>query len=424
MDSNDTRKHHRINWRIYFWLIFFGWTLTLTLSYVANQTQYHAEIKEMARIQTRSAIDRDILFRQWNSMVGGVYVKITATQLPNKYLTIPERDVTTRSGVDLTLINPSYMTRQIHELGSRTLGLRGHITSLSPLRPQNSPDEWERVGLEMFHNKAKEFSGIHEIDGKTYMRLIKPLIVTKGCLRCHADQGYKIGDIIGGLSVSVPMAPFYTIQNFHLKHVLIWHCSVWFIAILIMSYWAHRLSDQIKKRQYAQEELRQQAMHDVLTGLPNRRLFFDRLNQALKRSRRDKNSVALLYVDLDGFKQVNDSFGHDVGDGLLKKVSETLMTCIREGDTLARLGGDEFCAILSHIETDDDATVVAVRIVNALKKDFNIENRSCRIGASIGISITPTDGETSAELLKNADSAMYAVKKQGKDGFLRYYVGC
>ena len=117
MDSNDTRKHHRINWRIYFWLIFFGWTLTLTLSYVANQTQYHAEIKEMARIQTRSAIDRDILFRQWNSMVGGVYVKITATQLPNKYLTIPERDVTTRSGVDLTLINPSYMTRQIHELG-------------------------------------------------------------------------------------------------------------------------------------------------------------------------------------------------------------------------------------------------------------------------------------------------------------------
>ena len=113
MDSNDTRKHHRINWRIYFWLIFFGWTLTLTLSYVANQTQYHAEIKEMARIKTRSAIDRDILFRQWNSMVGGVYVKITATQLPNKYLTIPERDVTTRSGVDLTLINPSYMTRQI-----------------------------------------------------------------------------------------------------------------------------------------------------------------------------------------------------------------------------------------------------------------------------------------------------------------------
>lgn len=424
MDFNETRKHRRINWRIYFWIILGGWTLIFALSYVANRAQYQLEIQEMARIQARSAIDRDILFRQWNAMLGGVYVKITETQQPNRYLDVPERDITTRSGMDLTLINPSYMTRQIHELGSRVLGLRGHMTSLSPLRPQNAPDDWERNSLESFHEKAKEVSGIHDLDGKTYMRLIKPLIVAEGCLRCHADQGYRVGDTIGGLSVSVPMDSFRTIQNSHLRNILIWHVSVWLIGILIMSYGAYRLSDQIAKRRQAQEELRQQAMHDALTGLPNRRLFFDRLNQTLKRSRRDKTAIALLYVDLDGFKQVNDTFGHDIGDTLLKKVSATLMKCIREGDTLARLGGDEFCAILSHIETDDDATIVAVRIVNALKKDFNIENCQCRIGASIGISITPTDGETSAELLKNADSAMYAVKKRGKNGFLRYYADC
>lgn len=417
---NSTYGHRRINWSVYFLLIIGIWSLLFVLSYYTSQKSYRAEILEMARIQTQSAIDRDVLFRQWNAMLGGVYVKITDAQQPNPYLDVPERDVTTTSGAELTLINPSYMTRQIHELGTELRGMRGHMSSLTPLRPQNTPDPWERKGLESFQTDSKAISEVQEMDGQPYMRMIEPLTVVEGCLRCHATQGYEVGDIIGGLSVSVPMAPFLKIQNAHLRNLLLWHISVWFIGIAIMTYGAYRFSDQLAKRRRIQDKMRQQALHDSLTGLPNRRLFFDRLEQALKRSRRGESQVALLYIDLDGFKEVNDSFGHDTGDELLKRVSKTLIGCIREGDSLARLGGDEFCAILSHIESEDDASIVASRIVKALDVAFEIGACHCHIGASIGISIAPTDGDTSATLLKNADTAMYEVKKHGKGGFLRY----
>lgn len=168
-------------------------------------------------------------------------------------------------------------------------------------------------------------------------------------------------------------------------------------------------------KQEAEAKLQQMALIDELTGLPNRRLLFDRLTQSLARARRDCHLVALLYIDLDGFKLVNDNLGHAVGDILLREVAARLRTRSRESDTVARIGGDEFTVILDHIHDNDDAIRAAEGLLDALKPEFEIEGHSVQIGASIGISLFPDHGDEAGYLLQQADCAMYAAKKNGKN---------
>lgn len=120
----------------------------------------------------------------------------------------PDRDVTTTGGKKLTLVNPAYMTRQVHELGREQFDMQGHITSLTPLRPENAPDEWETRALLSFEQNTELSSSVETIDGRPYLRFMKPLVTKEGCLGCHAQQGYSVGDIRGGISVSVPWAPY------------------------------------------------------------------------------------------------------------------------------------------------------------------------------------------------------------------------
>ncbi len=175
------------------------------------------------------------------------------------------------------------------------------------------------------------------------------------------------------------------------------------------------LQERERAKQEAESKLQQQALTDELTGLPNRRLLSDRLDQILARARRDSCTVALLYIDLDGFKLVNDSLGHPVGDLLLREVSKRLRARIRASDTLARLGGDEFTVILSKIAEKQEAELVATALLGALAAKFVIEGQEITIGASIGISLFPNDGADADQLLQHADSAMYAAKRNGKN---------
>jgi len=168
-------------------------------------------------------------------------------------------------------------------------------------------------------------------------------------------------------------------------------------------------------KQKAEAKLQQMALIDELTGLPNRRLLFDRLTQGLARARRENHRMALLFIDLDGFKLVNDNLGHGVGDTLLFEVAKRLCARSRESDTVARIGGDEFSVILNHIQENDDANKVAESLLDALRQPFQIEGHSVRIGASIGISIFPDHGDEGGYLLQQADCAMYAAKNNGKN---------
>ncbi|MEO1429037.1 MAG: diguanylate cyclase [Cyanobacteria bacterium J06633_8] len=174
----------------------------------------------------------------------------------------------------------------------------------------------------------------------------------------------------------------------------------------------------ISKRKKREAELIHNAFHDSITGLPNRSLFIDRLTQAFERSKRRKNySFAVLFVDLDGFKNINDKFGHGMGDKLLIDISKLLEHCLRRGDTVARLGGDEFAILLEDIEDTTNAISVAKRIQEKLETPFDINKSKILVAASIGIALNNKTHQEPLNLLDDADKAMYQAKKQGKAGY-------
>jgi diguanylate cyclase (GGDEF)-like protein/PAS domain S-box-containing protein len=176
----------------------------------------------------------------------------------------------------------------------------------------------------------------------------------------------------------------------------------------------------ITERKIIEERLKRLVLYDELTGLPNRSLFFDRLHQLLALAKRNQYVLAILFIDLDRFKAVNDTLGHEMGDLLLKEVSRRLTSCTRSSDTVARVGGDEFLGICGKIVAPDDALVIARKISDALSKPFLLRDHEISIGASIGISIYPEDGSDPETLLKKADAAMYRVKEGRKGGNLLY----
>lgn len=166
----------------------------------------------------------------------------------------------------------------------------------------------------------------------------------------------------------------------------------------------------------SRESLKHLAQHDSLTGLPNRALFADRLGQAVSQARRDQTRIALLFIDLDGFKDINDTCGHHAGDLLLAAAAQRMEACVREADTVGRLGGDEFVVLLTYIETDRDALLVAEKMCNALGRSFEVDDRSLDISASIGVAIYPEHGDDELSLFRSADAAMYIAKEKGGDG--------
>jgi len=175
------------------------------------------------------------------------------------------------------------------------------------------------------------------------------------------------------------------------------------------------ISRDITVQALAEEKVWHSAHHDLLTGLPNRRLFLDRLEQEIKHAKRSNLPLAVLFMDLDGFKEVNDSFGHEAGDILLCEVTKRLSDCVREGDTVARMGGDEFTVILTGAKQREDVELVARTIIDALGTPFTVAENCIRISVSIGITSYPQDESSAAALLEAADQAMYTAKKSGCD---------
>ena len=162
----------------------------------------------------------------------------------------------------------------------------------------------------------------------------------------------------------------------------------------------------------AEEQIWHNAHHDQLTGLPNRRLFLDRLEQEVKHSKRNNIPLAVFFMDLDGFKEVNDSFGHEAGDRLLSEVADRLVDCVREEDTVARMGGDEFTVLITAAKQRKDVELLAKTIKDTIEMPFEIAQRSVHISVSIGISFYPQDGTSPVALLEAADRAMYTSKKE------------
>jgi len=645
------------------------WLSLVGASLLWNLQLFNDSVEHLALSEARSLFNKDLLYRRWAAMQGGVYVPPTEKTPPNPYLDVPERDVVTTTGKKLTLVNPAYMVRQVHEMSSAQGDLeQGHITSRNPLRPQNKPDAWEDQVLERFETGVKEYSSIETINGKPILRYMGAMLVEKPCLKCHEKQGYKEGDVRGGISVSVSMERFENIEHDHTQSLYFWHfvigllglagitlglrrissieaerfstrlklgryaerhallenvgegvyalnekgeCSVINHAALellgyreeeVVGMNAHRLfhhhhpdgrefpqsecemhraiseqkrlegettffrkngemfpvyyvatpvtameetqgfavvvgfhdisdrketelrtaallkrnqvmmqsshegihlmNDQgnvieaneafclhlgytqtevlrlnvsdfdaklspnelkenirrlltghtmfetvhrrkdgtlvdvelsisgvelagqryllafcrdITDRKKAESEIKQMAFYDPLTGLANRRLMTDRMEQALAHARRTGELVAVCMIDLDGFKQVNDSIGHQGGDQLLIEVARRLQECIRQTDTASRLGGDEFVLILGGFKKISECEQSLNRIIADLAMPYSVVNEIANVSASIGATLFPNDGGTPDLLLRHADLAMYEAKQAGKN---------
>lgn len=755
----------------------------------------HLDATESVNLMhARAYLEKDLAYRRWNAIRGGVYVPVDENTPPNPYLEAPHREITTSSGETLTLVNPAYMTRQVHDLTQNDNGVLGHITSLKPIRPGNEPDEWEKKALIAFENGTEEVHGFSNINGTSYLRYMRPLKAEKACLSCHAKQGYKEGDIRGGLSISIPHTLLLPVQELHISRTSVYYALLWLIGTLSIivgtgrlisatkkeqetrhdlkenqnilveaehmghmgsweldintgkAYWSKEIhnivgsdpnaeigpeylcsivnpndwplversldsaikfgttheieyrinrpdneerwiyckaerkvdgkghpsklagiaQDITDRKKYeeaisnsedrlraviqhmpvmldavdakgnilvwnseaekvtgykaeeminnpkawetlypdsayrgemlakwaergdhrnwlwklqrkdgknlsvewsnisnafpipgwaswgigvdvtereksqervrlaakvfestaegivitdingnvidankactevlgyeldeirgqnprlwssgkhdaayfqtmwtalletgqwhgeiwnrrkngeifpewltissvhdenhevshyvgvftditqikrSEEQLNHLAHHDALTDLPNRLLLTERLNQALKHAQRNNEQLAVIFLDLDNFKHINDSLGHSIGDELLKQVASILTSTVRAEDTVARIGGDEFVILISSVESPSNVASIATSIASALDQPLFIQEREIHVTCSIGISLYPRDGDSATTLLRNADAAMYRAKEAGRNNYQFY----
>ena len=182
------------------------WSLIIGCSLAWNQRLIRQQIDDYARHEATTVINKDLAFRRWATMHGGVYVKPTEQTPPNIWLQVAKRDVVTTDGDKLTLMNPAYMTRQVMTLFGDQFGVKGHITSLLAKNPNNAPDAWEKAALERFEKGVQAVSELTSINGAPHYRLILPMKMEQGCLKCHADTNIPVGGIRGGISAEIGRA--------------------------------------------------------------------------------------------------------------------------------------------------------------------------------------------------------------------------
>ncbi len=232
-----------------------AWTIVAIAIIALDISLERKQAVETAQTHARSDLKRDVIYRQWNAAYGPIYAPISKDIRPNQYLDMPSRDATTTTGKKLTQINPAYMSRLVFELAGREYGVKGHITSLKPVRPGNRADPWETVALKTFEAGAKEVSSVETLDGSPYLRMMIPLVTQQECLQCHRKQGYRAGDIRGGISVAVPMEPLYgTARRNIIRHSLS-IALLWLAGLGGIAFGALRLNRTITQRDKAEGDV-------------------------------------------------------------------------------------------------------------------------------------------------------------------------
>jgi diguanylate cyclase (GGDEF)-like protein len=362
--------------------------------------------------QARSHFQNIVLTRSWNAQQGGVYVRKTKGMESNPYLENP--DIVTRDGQVYTKKNPALMTREISELAAQKDGMRFHITSLKPLNPDNRADPFETAALQAFENGKQEVSQLAERDGRPILRYMAPLVTTSDCLDCHRQQGYKVGDIRGGISVSIPIQELQQQLQRNMLAIGLYGIVVTLALVLTIYLLIVRMVRLLNQARATVEKL---AVSDGLTGIYNRRHGMELLTIELSKAQRLGHPLCCLLIDIDYFKQINDSYGHAAGDQVLIGVTAELQKELRRYDILFRYGGEEFVVIFPG-QGLGDARGCAERLRQAcadLQVPIDTGKQSIQVTLSGGLT-TLREGEDSSEaILKRADIALYQAKDGGRN---------
>lgn len=243
----------------YYLALLLVWTLLIVSLVVFEIFKIQKETDNIAITEARANFIKDQAIRSWVDSHAGVYVVIDSITQPNPYLShIPERDIETPLGKKLTLMNPAYMVRQLNEYLADNYGIIGHITSKKPLRAENKPDEWELKALNQFEKGIKEVSGYSPLRGELYLRLMEPMITKQSCLNCHAHQGYEVGDIRGGVSISIPMKLILERASQHKKRNIFIFSILWFFGFVGLTVGFIKLDSSLQKQEQAEKNLKSQ----------------------------------------------------------------------------------------------------------------------------------------------------------------------
>jgi len=516
------------------------WSAIVGISLFWNLERENNRILQLAEVEAKANLGKDLAFRRWATKMGGLFVRVTPETQPSPFMShVKDRDTTTASGKPLTLYNPAIILRLLMETQEKLYGIKARITGEQFLNPANTPDKWEQKALKIVGKSLKDFSEVTELNGQPVLRYMQPMIMEQGCLKCHAWTKIKVGELRGATDVAVPLKPYHILEQENRTVLLISHAAIWFLGFGFIVFYVFRKRTYLTERQFHQDTLRQLksaveqsasgviitdltgkieyankrflelngftkdevightpdivksnqtdpsvyeelwsnlragqewrgefknrkktgevywcmetispiknaqelithyvaviediserksaeatiqqlAFYDPLTELPNRRLLAERMQQAISNCQREQSSVALLYLDLDRFKTVNDTLGHLAGDQLLKESANRFQACLRETDTLARLGGDEFAILMSAPVHQEELSKVAQRLLDSLQQPFQLGEQEVIVTTSIGISIYPLDTRDIQTLFSNADVAMYHAKGLGKNTY-------
>jgi len=246
------------NLRRIFWSVAAVWTMLAAISLQQIWHLLQVGALNLAAKEASNSLAEDLAYRRWAALHGGVYVPVMPGTSPSPYLAdVPERDVTTPSGRQLTLLNPEYMIRQVYEMGPGPSGVHRHLTSLKPLRPQNAADSWESVALRALEAGEKEVGAVVNLEGQSYYRLIRPLVVESACLNCHGAQGYNVGDVRGGISTSVPLAPNWAVARAEFLPIAVAHAVLWGVGLAVLTGSYSQTCRRLAERQRAEAALRE-----------------------------------------------------------------------------------------------------------------------------------------------------------------------
>ncbi len=390
------------------WLLLVGLSFTWNYFNALNNHRYLA-------FQTARATSRQILLAStWNITQGKVYVSQTDDS-PSEINSGNQGPSYNHSPkTELAPISPAEMIRQLSSIAESQEGIRFNLVGLPPYSDKAKISPWEIEAMQTIKNGEKEVGEFREEKKRTYFRHMSPLYAKKSCLSCHTEQGFKQGDLLGGLAIRLPFKDVFPMLPMASAHF-----GAGLIGTLLMLWLGGKLNS-------AYETIRRQAKIDDLTGIPNRRFFSERLNLEFNRCRREHQPLSLIMCDIDHFKDFNDTYGHSVGDKCLKTVAQTIKETLRRSfDFCARYGGEEIVVILPGTP-QEGAVNVAERIrsaVETLEIPHKNSSASPFVTLSLGVATDYLDYKSHEELIRNADRALYRGKGNGRNRVEVYLLG-